>query len=193
MKDYSLCSDEKLMLLLRGGEASAFDTLYARYSRKLLGYFVRMLNYDREKAQDALQDLFLKIVEHPEAFDSSRNFRPWVYALACNTCKNHYKHITRVKGVHEELRYVANELDERSFLKAAEKIDAIEFRKALDDVLEDLPLEKKTVFVLRFQEDHTLLEIAEITGASEGTVKSRLHYTLKILEERLKRFNPINA
>jgi RNA polymerase sigma-70 factor (ECF subfamily) len=190
--DYSGCSDEELMLLLTRGEALAFDLLYARYSKRLLGYFIRMLNYDREKAQDALQDLFLKLVEQPDAFDASRRFRPWVYALAFNTCKNQYKYNTRVKEAKEELRYTGNDLDEGAFLKAAEKMDSVQFRNALDEVLNDLPMEKKTVFVLRYQEDHSILEIADITGCSEGTVKSRLHYTLKILEERLKIYNPVN-
>jgi RNA polymerase sigma-70 factor (ECF subfamily) len=190
--DYSSCSDERLMLFLLQGEALAFDVIYVRYSRRLLGYFIRMLNYDREKAQDALQDLFLKIVEQPGAFDTTRRFQPWIYALAFNTCKNYYKYSTRVKVVHEELHYTGNALDEGAFLKAAEKMDAVQFRSALDYVLNELPIEKKTVFVLRYQEDHSLQEIADITNCSEGTVKSRLHYTLKILEERLKIFNPVN-
>jgi RNA polymerase sigma-70 factor (ECF subfamily) len=191
MVNYAVCTDEELMLHLTRGEALAFDVLYGRYSRKLLGYFVRMLNYDRERAEDALQDLFLKVVEHPESFDPARTFRPWIYALAYNTCKNYYKHNTLKKEAHQELMISGQDPDEEPFLKAARKLDSASFRKALEALLEELPIEKKEVFVLRYQENHSLLEIASITGCSEGTVKSRIHYTLRTLEEKLNVFNPI--
>ena len=47
----------------------AFDEIYGRYSRRLMVYFTRMLNFDKNLAEDALQDLFLKLAEHPEKFD----------------------------------------------------------------------------------------------------------------------------
>ena len=94
--------------------------------------------------------------------------------------------------MYDEIRYTERDLDESLFLNAAERMDSSLFRSALEEVLNDLPLEKKTVFVLRYQEDHTMLEISEIMNCSEGTVKSRLHYTLKILEERLNIYNPLN-
>ena len=68
-KNYSIKSDEELMSLLTKGGQSAFDELYKRYSKPLLNFFFRMLNNDREKAEDLLHDLFLKIIEKPESFD----------------------------------------------------------------------------------------------------------------------------
>ena len=58
---FSVLSDEELMLHLCNGEVLAFDEIYYRYSKRLLGYFIRMLNFDKGLAEDALQDLFLKI------------------------------------------------------------------------------------------------------------------------------------
>src|ERR1700744_1321657 len=92
MTKYSLMNDQELMFHLQQGEASAFDELYTRYSKRLLGYFIRMLNFDKEKAQDSLHDVFLKIIEKPEQFDRTRSFKSWVFTIAYNTCKNHYKH-----------------------------------------------------------------------------------------------------
>ena len=57
------------------GNGAAFEELYARYSGKLLSYFKRMLWSDKELAEDCLHKLFLKIIEKPELFDTSRNFK----------------------------------------------------------------------------------------------------------------------
>lgn len=62
----------------------------------------------------------------------------------------------------------------------------------LETILNELPIEKKEVFILKYQEEKTHEEIAEIQECSIGTVKSRLHYTLKTLEEKLHQFNPNN-
>jgi RNA polymerase sigma factor (sigma-70 family) len=92
---------------------------------------------------------------------------------------------------HEELMYLQSEVDERFFLSLAAKIDAGEFRKMLDEVLDELPIEKKEAFILRYQEEKSIADIGFIQNCPEGSVKSRLHYTLKILEDRLGVFNPV--
>lgn len=188
---FSIYSDEELMCYLHRGEVLAFDELYARYSRRLMAYFSRMLNFDRELAEDALQDLFLKIAEHPEKFDRSRSFKTWIFSVASNTCKNYYRHKKVVDQSREELGYLDNSLDQNNFLKLANKIDATEFRKMLEEILGELPSEKREAFILKYQEDKTIAEIAFIQNCPEGSVKSRLHYTLKTLEERLYIFNPV--
>jgi len=185
-------ADADLLHHMQQGEGRAFDELYNRYNKPLFGYFVRMLNYDKQKAEDALHDLFLKIIERPELFDKSRSFRTWVYSVAYNSCKNQYKHWGIVKEAHEEIKHTEAVLDEKFFVSAAARIDAKEFRKKLDEVLDELPVDKKTTFILRYTNDHSLAEIANMMDCSEGTVKSRLHYTIKILADRLQLFNPLN-
>jgi RNA polymerase sigma-70 factor (ECF subfamily) len=192
MNKYSIMTDQELMLHLQHGEASAFDELYVRYSKRLLGYFIRMLNFDKDKAQDSLHDLFLKIIEKPELFDRTRSFKSWVFTIAYNTCKNHYKHDEVVKVAKDELKHTEDVLDEQFIVKMAAKMDAMDFKQALNAELALLPVDKKTTFVLRYQEDHSINEIAEIMECSEGTVKSRIYYTLKILSAKLEIYNPLN-
>jgi len=188
---FSIYSDEELMFYLSSGEVLAFDELYARYSRRLMIYFTRMLNFDKDLAEDALQDLFLKIAEHPEKFDRSRSFKTWIFSVASNTCKNFYRHKQVVIQSQEEIFYLDTKVSESSFLKLANKLDAVEFRKMLEEILDELPPEKKEAFILKYQEEKTIAEIAFIQNCPEGSVKSRLHYTLKILEEKLHLFNPV--
>ncbi len=188
---FSIYSDEELMFYLSNGEVLAFDELYMRYSKRLMIYFTRMLNFDKDLAEDALQDLFLKIAEHPEKFDRNRSFKTWIFSVASNTCKNFYRHKAVVVNSKEELYYLDAKVNESSFLKLANKLDAMEFRKMLEEVLEELPPEKKEAFILKYQEEKSIAEIALIQKCPEGSVKSRLHYTLKILEEKLYIFNPV--
>ncbi|HXP49559.1 MAG TPA: sigma-70 family RNA polymerase sigma factor, partial [Bacteroidia bacterium] len=151
---YSLMTDQDLMLYLKQGEALAFDELYLRYSKRLLGYFIRMLNFDKEKAQDSLHDVFLKVIEKPELFDRTKSFKTWVYTIAYNTCKNHYKHAGIVKQAHDELKSTEDVLDEKFFITMAARMDALEFKKALNDVLSLMSEDKRTTFILRYQEDN---------------------------------------
>jgi RNA polymerase sigma-70 factor, ECF subfamily len=188
---FSIYSDEDLMRLISQGKVQAFDELYRRYSERLMVYFVRMLNFNKAHAEDALQDLFMTIVERPSSFDNGRCFKTWIYSVASNTCKNYYRHKDVMKKSENKLQPEKPANDEVFYLLAA-RMDAGNFRKVLDEVLNTLSPEKKEVFLLRYQEDRTISEIAEILQCPEGSVKSRLHYTLKILEEKLKLFNPIH-
>ena len=144
---FSVLSDEELMLHLCNGEVLAFDEIYYRYSKRLLGYFIRMLHFDKGLAEDALQDLFLKIAECPDKFDGSRSFKTWIFSIASNSCKNFYRHQKVVLNSKEELEYLDGNTSENEFLKTAAKIDAAEFRKVLEEVLNELPPEKKEAFI----------------------------------------------
>jgi len=186
---FSIYSDEELMCFLCKGEVLAFDELYVRYSQRLMVYFVRMLNFDKDLAKDALQDVFLKIAESPEKFDTSRSFKTWIFSVASNSCKNFYRHKQIVARSHEEI--LQSSAGDQLLINTALKLDGLEFRKMLEDVLDELPPEKKEAFILKYQEEKTIAEIAQIQNCPEGSVKSRLHYTLKILEERLYMFNPV--
>ena len=67
---YKKFSDEELMTYLGNGDKLAFDELYARYSKIMCAYFKRLLWNDQEKAEDFVHDLFAKIIQKTEAFDT---------------------------------------------------------------------------------------------------------------------------
>lgn len=189
---FSISSDEELMFHVCNGEELAFDELYYRYGKRLLGYFIRMLNFDKTLAEDALQDLFLKIAEAPQKFDTSRSFKTWIFSVASNSCKNYYRHKKIVSESKDEIIYLNTSINDDSVLHSIAKMDAVLFRNRLEEVLKELPAEKKEAFILKYQEEKTIAEIALIQNCPEGSVKSRLYYTIKTLEEKLKSFNPIN-
>jgi len=187
-RKYKAFTDEELMQMIAKGDGMAFEELYDRYSKPMVNYFCRMLWKDREKAQDFMQDLFTKIVNRPDQYDSSRNFKTWLYSIANNMCKNEYRkqevRKNTVKMTHENIK-VYDESPEKSRL-----MDAEVFNEMLDKELEELEEVQRSTFLMRFKMDLSIKEIAEIHQCSEGTVKSRIFYTLKKLSEKLKMFDP---
>ncbi|MEZ4807890.1 MAG: RNA polymerase sigma factor [Flavobacteriales bacterium] len=185
-KEYAKLSDERLMELVVRGDEQAFSAIYDRYDRRLLNYFHRMLWQDREQAQDFMQELFTKLAQRPQSYDPARPFHTWLFSVANNMCKNAYRHEEVVRNAAVHLR---NGVD-REEAKDGVGVDHALFRDRLEAELDRLDPDHKATFVMRFHEDMAIKEIAATFGCSEGTVKSRLFYTLKKLAERLKEFDP---
>jgi RNA polymerase sigma-70 factor, ECF subfamily len=185
---YERHSDEELMELISAKDAKAFEVLYDRYSRLMLNYFNRMLWKDKEKARDFTQELFTKIINKPQSFEKGRSFKTWFYSVAHNMCKNEYaKHEVR-RVAHQELR---REDSTSSGLESQKGMDRAQFNIKLTEALAGLDEVKRTTFELRFYQELSILEISEIMQCSEGTVKSRIFYTLKDLNQKLKVFEGI--
>ena len=183
---YQQLSDEDLMLRLLKKEREAFSVLYDRYAGEMVNFFSRRLGQDLAKAQDFLHDLFLKLLNDPGKYTPGRTFRPWLYSIALNMCKNEYRSLK----VREDYRLSGfPEIPGRS--GGTEKMDMRLFEKELNAKLNLLDEIHREVFLLRFQEELTITEIAELMGCPEGTVKSSLFYTLKALSLQLKMFNPL--
>lgn len=185
---YKHYSDEALMELIASKDSKAFEVLYDRYSRLMYNYFLRMLWKDKEKSRDFTQDLFMKLIHKPHLFDKNRQFKTWLYSIANNMCKNEYaKHEVR-QNAHSEIR-LQPQFDDG--VQAPGKIDRNSFAAKLDEELQKLDEVKRTTFELRFRQELSIIEISEAMQCSEGTVKSRLFYTLKELNQKLKIFEGI--
>lgn len=179
--------DERLMELVVRGNERAFATLYDRYQRKLLSYFHRMLWNDRERAQDFLQDLFTKLAQQPASYNPDRPFSTWLYSVANNMCKNEYRRQAVRTAAAPLLKASANHTSEAV---GGTALDHEAFNRRLEEELEKLEPDQKATFVMRHYEDMAIKEIAAVFGISEGTVKSRLFYTVKKLAAKLPEFNP---
>jgi RNA polymerase sigma-70 factor (ECF subfamily) len=185
---YKKYSDEELMNLIGNGNSVYLKELYNRYSKKLLFYFYRMLGGDEAKAQDFLQDVFLKIIEKPNKFDQKMKFSTWIFTIASNLCKNEYRRLKVRETTRNE-----PDLDHHEHIQSVDvlqKIDQEDFEKAIQSELKNMDPEQSTTFLLRYQESFSIKEISEILDCSPGTIKSRIFYITKKLSIRLKEFNP---
>jgi RNA polymerase sigma-70 factor (ECF subfamily) len=185
-QDYKKRSDEELMAMVLNKNELAFGELYYRYSKKMFSYFYRMLYHDRDKARDFMQDLFLKLIEKPESFDPARQFSPWFYSVATNMCKNEYRKI-KIRNEHS-VPYTFSDI----FLNTNiyDELDLKSFIVELYHFLEDMDDDHRSAFLLRYGNNLSVKEIADILDCPEGTVKSRLFYTMKYLSERLNVYKP---
>jgi RNA polymerase sigma-70 factor (ECF subfamily) len=179
-------SDEELMSAASKGDKKAFEEIYDRYQLRIKLFFRKALWNDTELAEDLSQELFIKVIKNLKKYDSGRSFKTWLYSMANNMCKNEYR--------HREVRdRAAEELNQATIIKmhkGGNKHDKQIFKEELEKALDDLDYKKRTCFILRFKHDLSISEIAEIEECSEGTIKSRLFYTLRSLSETLQPFNP---
>src|SRR5690606_15019511 len=187
-KTYATCTDEELMAYVVKGRHQAFEQLYNRYSKPLLRFFYRQLYQDEEKAQDFLQDLFLKVVEKSNLYHPDKKFKVWIYAIASNMCKNEYRK-NEVRG-NKVMDFDFTEIIDPSFSTLSNGFDQRLFNQMLAKELEKMDDLHSLTFAMRYQDNLSVKEISEVMECPVGTVKSRLFYSLKKLSSGLDIFDP---
>ena len=178
MKNVTQESDEGLVDRIGLGDKPAFDELYKRYNKPMFSFFMKMLGRDREKCEDFLQDIFLRLFEKSNYFDTSRRFKPWFYSVAHNMVKNEYKKL-QVRQIMS--RDADTENISVNGHNPETQTQEMFFSEKLDSLLRKIDPEKKAAFLLKYREGFALNEIAEMQGVKEGTIKSRLFYVKKYL------------
>ena len=162
------------------GEQRAFDELVNRYQNRLLNFVYRTTG-DRERAEDLVQEVFVRVYRHIHRFDRSRKFSTWIYTIASNLAKNELRNRSRNPLVLFQTIRRNWEDDDRplQFEDPGSRPDDLyrkrHLREVVEDAVEKLPPHHRNVFVLRELEGKSYEEIAEITGCNLGTVKSRLN------------------
>ena len=175
--------DAELMLRVGQGEHAAYEVLYERHAQRLGGFFLRMLAYDTAKAEDMVQELFIRVWTHRASYRASQPFTTWLYAMAYNLCKNVYRH----ESVHQD--YAAEcSLREEPTMVADEAIERDELRQLLRQAVQTLPESQRDVFLLHYDEELTVPEVARIVGCPEGTVKSRLATALTTIKKQMNAY-----
>jgi len=172
--------DSELVASFLAGEKRAFTELANRYHVRLLNFVYRTIG-DRDRAEDLVQETFIRVYRHLHRFDQTKKFSTWVYTIAGNLAKNELRNRSRNPLVlfqtikknwdtdhrpleWEDNTYRPDDLFRKRHLKAM-----------VEDVVGKLPEHHRTVFVLRELQGKTYEEISEITGVNLGTVKSRLN------------------
>ena len=163
-----------------GGEERAFQELVDRYQTRLLNFVYRTIG-DREKAEDLVQEVFIRVYRHLHRFDRAKKFSTWIYTIASNLAKNELRNRSRNPLVLFQTIRKNWQDDDRplQFEDTTARPDDLFRKRHLRELVEDsvakLPAHHREVFVLRELEGKSYEEIAEITECNLGTVKSRLN------------------
>jgi len=173
-------SDEQLMHLYSSTKRSEiFTTIYERHFKSLVKYLLWLCG-DSNAAKDITQNIFIKIYNKPHLFDASKNFKVWLFSIAKNDWKNYMRKQSNQSKLMIEVKnsYLPNiTIDEQFFNN--DKFQKV--KCAIDQLSEN----HKEVIILKYSNNLTIKEIAEILNCSEGTIKSRLFYALKNLKKEI--------
>lgn len=173
--------DTELVHRYLAGSESAFAALMVRYQGRLHGFIARIIG-DRDRAEDLVQEAFIRVARHLHRFDDTKKFSTWLYTIASNLAKNELRNRSRNPVVlFQAIAGGRADDDDRpvDFEDPGERPDARlerrELRAVIDAAVARLPRHHREAFVLRELEGRAYEEIAEITRANLGTVKSRLN------------------
>ncbi|HEX7065529.1 MAG TPA: RNA polymerase sigma factor [Bacillales bacterium] len=168
----------------RGAEAAhtAFETSVYQYYPAVLGYLERLLK-DRQKAEDLVQETFIKLLRQLRDRSTPDHISAWLYRVAANLCRDYWKSAgyQKERQVFDQLR---EERDKQ--VQVAELYERRETRDEMTALLNELPGMQREIVVLRYYHELKLYEIADVTGCPIGTVKSRLFYALRLLKSRME-------
>jgi RNA polymerase sigma-70 factor (ECF subfamily) len=173
-------NDSEVVQSFLDGNPRAFGELVRRYDKRLLNFVYRTVG-DRERAQDLVQETFVRVYRHLHRFDQSKKFSTWIYTIAGNLAKNELRNRSRNPLVLFQTIKKNWEADHRPLEWEDTKLrpDDLFRKRHLKEMVEtsvaQLPEHHRIVFVLRELQGKTYEEIAEITGCNLGTVKSRLN------------------
>ena len=181
-------TDEELLAEFQQGDAGAFERLLRRHRSPLYTFFVRMLG-DRARAEDLAQDTFLRIVRGAAAWEHRARFQTWLYTIARNLCVDAVRRdrFRRVESLDAEDGEEGPPIDAVPSGSAGpdRQAESARLRPLLQRALLALPADQREVFVLREQAGLPFKEIAELVGANENTIKSRMRYALVALRKAL--------
>src|SRR3989440_9586474 len=171
---------------LRRRDPDLLDRLIEQYQHRLLRYLVYLAG-NRELAEDLFQETWIRVLERGHQYDGKHEFSTWLYAVARNLTIDYLRKKSPVSldgMMEDEERSPLEPVDTRPM--AWEVVAQHEQSERVSSALVSIPAEYREAVVLRFQEGLALNEIATVTGARLGTVKSRLYRGLNMLMSRLK-------
>ena len=182
--------DGDVVAAFLGGEERAFQELVSRYQTRLLNFIYRTIG-DREKAEDLVQEVFIRVYRHIGRFDRSKKFSTWIYTIASNLAKNELRNRSRNPLVLFQTIKKNWQEDDRplQFEDTTSRPDDLYRKRHLRELVEEsvaqLPEHHREVFLLRELEGKSYEEIAEITACNLGTVKSRLNRARSSFADRI--------
>lgn len=201
MKTYvsTKLTDEALMTNFRDSHNSQyFELIVSRYKSRLYSVAFNLLGNDCE-AEEIVQEAFIRVWRNCHNFKNNATFAGWIFTIMQNLCKDIWRTRRRKKryaalffdpllvqeqeevGTRRIFGHLPNNLPE-----ADKHVENAEFKDFITQCLEQLPNNQKQVVILRDIEGHSYKKIALLTGASVGTVRSRLYYGRQKLKELIK-------
>jgi RNA polymerase sigma-70 factor, ECF subfamily len=165
----------------RTGDPAAWEALFRRYQLPLYVYVFELVHQE-QASLDIVQETFINAVRHLGSLREDAKFGGWLFGIAHQKCVQRWRKQSREESALDELGAAPPE----SEAGPDDLLIRQEQEEEFMNLLNQLPPPQRSVLLLYFVEDFSVEQIAEITGAAIGTVKSRLHYAKKAMRKLLE-------
>lgn len=183
-QSHKMESDEReLVAGVRGGDRAAFREIYERYRDRVYRLIFYSLN-ERLLAEDILQTVFLKIYRSLPGFRFESSLSTWIYRIALNECMNQNRRRNPEHVPIESILGSGEDID--TALAPDDQHARNELQRIVQQTVFDLPPKLRSVVVLKYLEELSYDQIAEVLECAPGTVASRLNRALAEMESRLQ-------
>ena len=183
--------DEALMLRFAGGDMQAFDTLYSRHEMSVWRFVLRSVKV-QALADDLMQDVWFAVARNAGSYEVKAKFRTWLFTLAHNRLVDHFRtaknHTSLDVADGDDDYSLVDTLAADSGFGPVRQLQSREQAAALIAAVEQLPAEQREAFLLQAEGDFSVQDIAEATGVTFETAKSRLRYARASLRQLLQEF-----
>ena len=176
------------------GSEQAFTDLYEAFHQDLYYYIYKTVN-DAHLAEDLLQDTFLEICQTIGQLQEPAAFVTWSRQIAYHRCTGYFKKRRELLADEDEDGHSVfdNIEEDRAEFIPDEALDKEDLKQTIHGILGQLPPEQRSAILLRYFDEISVKEIAEIQGVSEGTVKSRLNYGRKSIKDAVEKYEKKNG
>lgn len=184
--------DRADMERLIAGHDAALDDLMARHATPVFHFLCRMLD-NEDDANDLAQETFVRVFRARETFRTTEKFSTWLFTIAANLARNHFRWRARHPNVSLETEIDAGENTLASVLPSdapgpGETVLTAERTAAVRSAVSLLPEDLREAIVLCEWEERSMAEAAAILGTTPKAIESRLYRGRKILREQLKQW-----
>ena len=174
-------SDQELMRIVQAGDYSPASEIYDRYSSRIYNFAFRFLK-NAEAAEDAMQEVFVKMIRHAGQFQGDAKLSTWLFSITANWCRDYLRKADNKPKESEEVLISLPASSENSPERNLEKReDELRVRRALSSLT---PEQREAILLSRYQ-GLSYAEIAQIAGCSEGAVKTRVFRAMETLKKAL--------
>ncbi len=198
--DADTATDEALMMRYAQGEVAAFNMLYARHELTVWRYVLRSVQ-NQSTADELTQELWFAVARAAASYEPERNgakFKTWLFTMAHNRIVDHWRAFKphdsiAIDAEDDETMQLRAQLIADSGFGPVRQIESREQARALIAAVDALPADQREAFMLQAEGGMSVEEIAQATGSSFETAKSRLRYARSKLKSLLAEFAEVRV
>lgn len=174
-------SDQELMRIVQAGDFSPASEIYDRYSSRIYNFAFRFLR-NSEAAEDAVQEVFVKMLKHANQFHGDAKLSTWLFSITANWCRDYLR---KAENKSKDGDEVLVTLPTSPELSPERNLERRENERMIQRALASLTAEQREAILLSRYQGLSYAEIAQIAGCSEGAVKTRVFRAMETLKKAL--------